>query len=149
MSRNSLLVWPVWLNGLVFVYDLSGCGFESLCCHFNMTLKSFGSNFCFIMNNVKVVGKELLMQYVNIPFKTRSYQYIPAYRQNTEIYGQLRRIQNPVKHRRWIFHFTKKFSIKDSFSKCDQIRSFLRIWSHLLKKSLMDNFMFCAVFLQK
>ena len=27
----------------------------------------------------------------------------------------------------------------DFFSKCDQIRSFLRIWSHLLKKSLMEN----------
>ena len=37
------------------------------------------------------------------------------------------------------------FSIKDFFSKCDQIRSFLRIWSHLLKKSLMENFIFCAV----
>ena len=37
-----------------------------------------------------------------------------------------------------------KFSIKDFFSKCDQIRSFLHIWSHLLKKSLMENFMFCA-----
>ena len=31
-----------------------------------------------------------------------------------------------------------KFSIKDFFSKCDQIRSFLWIWSHLLKKSLME-----------
>ena len=38
-----------------------------------------------------------------------------------------------------------KFSIKDFFSKCDQIRSFLRIWSHLLKKSLMEYFIFCAV----
>ena len=38
-----------------------------------------------------------------------------------------------------------KFSIKDFFSKCDQIRSFLRIWSHLLKKSLKENFIFCAV----
>ena len=38
-----------------------------------------------------------------------------------------------------------KFSIKDFFSKCDQMRSFLRIWSHLLKKSLMENFIFCAV----
>ena len=37
-----------------------------------------------------------------------------------------------------------KFSIKDIFSKCDQIRSFLRIWSHLLKKSLTENFIFCA-----
>ena len=38
-----------------------------------------------------------------------------------------------------------KLSIKDFFSKCDQIRSFLGIWSHLLKKSLMENFIFCAV----
>ena len=38
-----------------------------------------------------------------------------------------------------------KFSIKDFFSKCEQIRSFLRICSHLLKKSLMENFIFCAV----
>ena len=38
-----------------------------------------------------------------------------------------------------------KFSIKDFFSKCDQIRSFLRIWTHLLKKSLIENFIFCAV----
>ena len=37
-----------------------------------------------------------------------------------------------------------KFSIKDFFSKCGFSR-FLRIWSHLLKKSLMENFIFCAV----
>ena len=41
-----------------------------------------------------------------------------------------------------------KFSIKDFFSKCDQnpqqdqIRHFLRIWSHLMKKFLMENFIF-------
>ena len=34
-----------------------------------------------------------------------------------------------------------KFSIKDFFSKCDQNV----IWSHLMKKSLMENFIFCAV----
>ena len=33
-----------------------------------------------------------------------------------------------------------KFSIKDFFSKCDQIRRKL-----LLKKSLLENFIFCAV----
>ena len=38
-----------------------------------------------------------------------------------------------------------KFSIKNFSSKCDQIRMKLRIWSHLLKKSLMENFIFCAV----
>ena len=39
----------------------------------------------------------------------------------------------------------KKFSTKDLFSKYDQIRSFLRIWSHLLKKPLKENFIFGAV----
>ena len=38
-----------------------------------------------------------------------------------------------------------KFSIKNFFSKCDQIRRKPRIWSHLLKKSLMENFIFCVV----
>ena len=38
-----------------------------------------------------------------------------------------------------------KFSIKDFFSKCDQIRRKLRIWSYLLKKSLIENFTFCTV----
>ena len=35
--------------------------------------------------------------------------------------------------------------IKDFFSKCDQIRRLMRIWSNILKKSLMENFIFCAV----
>ena len=38
-----------------------------------------------------------------------------------------------------------EFPIKDFFSKCDQIRRKLRIWSHLLKKSLVEKFIFCAV----
>ena len=40
-----------------------------------------------------------------------------------------------------------KFSIKDFFSKCDQIRSFLR--THLLKKSLMEYFTFRAVLFEQ
>ena len=46
-----------------------------------------------------------------------------------------------------IYYTTQKmkFSIKDFFSQCGQIHSFLRIRSHLLKKSLMENFIFCAV----
>ena len=40
-------------------------------------------------------------------------------------------------------HCTKmKFSVKDFFSKCDQIRRKLQILSHLLKKSLMENLIF-------
>ena len=46
-----------------------------------------------------------------------------------------------------------KLSINDFLSKCDQICSCLRIWSHLLKKSLMENFILlcsgCYFFLPK
>ena len=38
-----------------------------------------------------------------------------------------------------------RFSIEDFSSKYDQIRRKLPIWSHILKKSLMENFIFCAV----
>ena len=34
---------------------------------------------------------------------------------------------------------------KKAASNDKQIRSFLRIWSHMLKKSLMENFIFCPV----
>ena len=46
-----------------------------------------------------------------------------------------------------ISNITQKmtFSITDFFRKCDQMRSFPRIWSHLLKKSATENFIFCAV----
>ena len=35
-----------------------------------------------------------------------------------------------------------KFSMKDFFRKCDQIRRKLRIWSYLLRKSLTEIFFF-------
>ena len=41
-------------------------------------------------------------------------------------------------------HKKPSFSITDFFSKCDQIRRKQRIWSHLLKKSLVENFIFRA-----
>ena len=34
-SQQSSIIWPVWQNILVFVYELSGCGFETRCCHLN------------------------------------------------------------------------------------------------------------------
>ena len=38
-----------------------------------------------------------------------------------------------------------RFSIKDFFSKCDRICRKLRIWSHLLETSLMENLIFWEV----
>ena len=57
------------------------------------------------------------------------------------IFGQFNHDPTPM------LHTAKemKFSIKDFFSKCDQVRRKLQIWSHLLNKSLKENFIFCAV----
>ena len=38
-----------------------------------------------------------------------------------------------------------EFLFKDFFIKCDQIRRILQIWSHLLKKSLIENFIFSYI----
>ena len=39
-SQYSSIIWPVWLNGWVFVYELSGCGFESSCNHLNFRFRA-------------------------------------------------------------------------------------------------------------
>ena len=47
-------------------------------------------------------------------------------------------------HERFTFTGQKmKFNITELHS------SFLRIWSHLLKKSVMENFIFCAVIIDE
>ena len=45
----------------------------------------------------------------------------------------------------WDQSLHKKFFFEDFLSKCDKIHSFSRIWSYLLKKLLMENFIFCTV----
>ena len=42
-SQHSSIIWLVWLKGWVFIYELSGCEFESSCSH----LKNFRFCTCF------------------------------------------------------------------------------------------------------
>ena len=70
------------------------------------------------------------------------YFYIVLY-----VYILLRKILNLEDDAQCTFTAQKmKFSIKDFFSKCDQVYRELRIWSHLLKKPMTENFIFCVVF---
>ena len=39
-SQHSSIVWSIWLNGWVFVYELSGCRFESRCSHLNFIFRA-------------------------------------------------------------------------------------------------------------
>ena len=43
-SEHSSIIWPVWLNGWVFGYELSGSGFESKCRSEN----HFGTSFSLV-----------------------------------------------------------------------------------------------------
>ena len=55
--------------------------------------------------------------------------------------GEMERGEGPSLHENEVF-------IMDFFSKYDQICGYLRISSHLLKKSLIENFIFCGVCLE-
>ena len=48
-SQQSSINLPVWLNGWIFVFELSGCWFESSCGHSDY----FG--YCFIKNDIVYV----------------------------------------------------------------------------------------------
>ena len=37
-SEHSSIIWPVWVNGWVFVFELSGSWFASSCSHLNFWL---------------------------------------------------------------------------------------------------------------
>ena len=39
-SQRSSILWPVGINGWVFVYELSGSGFESCCSHLNFRFRN-------------------------------------------------------------------------------------------------------------
>ena len=60
-----------------------------------------------------------------------------TWQNQNNLYTITSKIMEKVAHLYFLVYFS---SIKDFLSKYDQIRSFLQIWSHLLKKSLMENF---------
>ena len=39
-SQHSSIIYPVWLNGWVFVYKLGGYGVKSRCCHWNLRYRA-------------------------------------------------------------------------------------------------------------
>ena len=110
-------------------------------------IKSLGNKIC------SRLLKKFLIQTIN--FLNESYEYIftlqfPVFFKHTVL---LVLLKMNLLNTRYLTNYyfisntkNKMFSIEGFFSKCEQIRSFLRIWSHLLKKSLMENLISCAVF---
>ena len=99
-------------------------------------------------NDFDIVRRSLQMS----PFQANDYSagnvlMDPRWTTMSQCYGQQQEM----------FDLEKRALMNDNtgtimyfFSKCDQIRSFLRIWSHSLKKSLMKDFIFifCSMLIQ-
>ena len=61
-TLDNLAKWPVWLNGWVCVYELSSCGFESLCSHLGLFLVMIVLIFMgTIFNPIGVLRKRIMM----------------------------------------------------------------------------------------
>ena len=84
----------------------------------------------------EVISYSLTQKHWGVPLKV-SRMHFHHYQQSLSTY--LTMLESKVEHCTYLQKM--KFSIKDFFSKCDHIHSFL----HLLKKSLMESFTVCVV----
>ena len=80
-----------------------------------------------------------------IPILFSILQYLLKHRNQLERWHKMSQQSQPLSSPSNTTAQKMKFSFKDFFSKCEQIRNKLQIWSHLVKKSLMKNFIFLAV----
>ena len=56
--QHSSIIWPVLLNGRVLVYELSGCGLESRCCHLS---DKRARNHWFDIPQASKIGESLIL----------------------------------------------------------------------------------------
>ena len=130
--------WMRWMSVRLTLFTEKFRGFLD----FHKTI--FGMYSC--MNVIKIKGETqpyTTFYFFKIIFCQYRKNWLgPAY-DRTLASSQI--TKSPLSNKYQITVQKMKFSIEDFFSKCDQIRSFLRIWSNLLKKSLIENFIFCAV----
>ena len=147
----------IWCQCSFFnsMFDITGKEVE------NYNKRSHPDGFCKkcgLKIFAKFIGKQLCLFFNNVPASDQQLQFCKIFN-NTFYYRTppvATSVSNSVRYvTTWDLHFINclllntaqkmKFSIKDFFSKCDKIRSFLWIWSHFLKKSIMGNYIFCAV----
>ena len=102
-----------------------------------LQLKNIGILFLPYREKCKIANNVVPKNFLGLP--------VPARTAGPSFWNFYMQINFLTRH--WSCHTAQKmkFSIKDFFNKCNQICIFLRIWPHLLEKSLMENFIFCAL----
>ena len=77
-----------------------------------------------------------------IPILFSILQHLLKHRNELERWHKMSQYSQPLSSPSNTTVIKRKFSFKDFFSKCEQIRNKLQIWSYLVKKSLMKNLFF-------
>ena len=67
-SQHRSIIWPVWLSGWEYAYEISGCGFESNCSHLN-----FRFRICFEQGVPRLSGIECGFTLKRMRDMTRTY----------------------------------------------------------------------------
>ena len=104
----------------------------------NEVIKTISSLFIFFYKNISSVIKEPKHKIKNWFVQLRT-NHLLLY------FVTVHKVVQHELHKRMRFYFTAqkmKFSIKYFF--CKYVQIFLWIWSHLLKKSIMERFIFCT-----
>ena len=93
--QYSSTIWPVYLNSWVFFYELSGCGFESLCSHliFEISHLLWARNFLTFRK----------LQSVNLLQMCMWHNKNPHSIHHTDKYSQHNSIISPVWLNGWVF----------------------------------------------
>ena len=129
--------WMRWMSVRLTLFTEKFRGFLD----FHKTI--FGMYSC--MNVIKIKGETqpyTTFYFFKIIFCQYRKNWLgPAY-DRTLASSQI--TKSPLSNKYQITVQKMKFSIEDFFSKCDQIRSFLRIWSNLLRKSLIELHFLCS-----
>ena len=104
----------------------------------NEVIKTISSLFIFFYKNISSVIKEPKHKIKNWFVQLRT-NHLLLY------FVTVHKVVQHKLHKGMRFYFTvqkMKFSIKYFF--CKYVQIFLWIWSHLLKKSIMERFIFCT-----
>ena len=94
-SQHSWIIWPVWLNYWVLVDEVSGCGIDSRCSHWNFRFPA-----CFAQ------GVPLIQATIECGFTlkhTRDMIRTYSQMQRTDKYSQQSPIISPVSQNGWEF----------------------------------------------
>ena len=92
MEQYRSIIWPVWLNGRVFLYKLSGSGFKFRCLHLN-----FRSHVCFEQNTKGIYRVPFTLKRAHDMITTCSQKhYADKYPQHSSVIW-------PVSLNGWVF----------------------------------------------